>query len=281
MSRAFTLFTACAVVTALACAQRERAATDQPIAITATDTGYIAPDTLHEGLNHIVFENRGSSIHECMFIRLPDGMNPHDYIDAVKGGYDFPEGAIDCSGPGLTSPLQRVEIWVPLEAGRYLLACWFKGHLEEVEPRTIVVHGAPRVAVTPPQEDATLKLIDFRFELTGKIKLGPQTIRVETVGPSMHEVDCYRLEGGRTVEELRTWYTNHQDGPLHATAMGGVLDSHDLSRVVWLRRDFTVGHYVMWCSMPMIQSGNEADAGAGADVEHWQSGMILEFAVDM
>jgi hypothetical protein len=281
MDRAFALLVALAVATALACGRGERAAGDKPVTIIATDSGYVAPDTLYEGLNHIAFENHGSSIHECMFIRLPDDMSAAQYIAAVDSGYDFPVGAIDCSGAGLTSPLERVELWLPLDAGRYLLACWFRGHLTHIPPTTIVVHGQPRVPVIPPYEDATLKEIDFRYELSGQIHAGAQTIRVETVGPSMHEVDCFRLEGGRAVKDLNAWYANDKKGSPFATAMGGALDHHDLSRVVWFRRNFTMGHYVFWCDMPMIQSGTEAAAGAAAHVTHAQAGMVLEFEVSM
>lgn len=274
-------FLAMTGVIALASCGKSETRDDVSATIVATDSGYVAPDTLPEGLNHIVYENHGSSIHECMFIRLPDDMSGEQYIAAVDSGYDFPVGATDCSGVGLTSPLQRVELWLPLDAGRYLLACWFRGHLTHIPPTTIVVHGPPRVPVRPPHEDATLKEIDFRYELSGRIRTGPQTIRVETVGPSMHEVDCFRVDGGRAVKDLSAWYANHMEGSPFATALGGALDHHDLSRDVWFRRDFTMGHYVFWCDMPMIQSGTEAAAGAAAHVTHAQAGMVLEFDVTM
>ncbi len=282
MARALRTAIAFAVAAACACSNRADVAShDDATRIVATDSGYVAPDTLHEGLNHIVFENRGTTIHECGFIRLPDGMDAHAYVQLVKDGYLFPEGAMDCSGPGLTSPTERVEMWVPLEAGTYLLACWFRTHVASVPPMTIVVYGAPDRPVVPPAEDVTLELVDFRFQLTGEIERGVQTIRIQNAGPSMHEVDCFRLDGGRTVDELRRWMTANKDGSVHATAMGGALDSHDLSRVVWLRRTFTVGHYVLWCGMPMMQSGNEAEMGASADVTHAHAGMVLEFEVGM
>lgn len=249
------------------------------VTIVATDSGYVVPDTLHEGLNHIAFENHGSMIHECMFIRLSDGVTASNYIAAVDSGYDFPEGAYDCSGAGLLSPGERVELWIPLEPGQYFLGCWFADHIGRKPPRTIVVHGSPRVPVTPPREDATLKLVDFRFELSNPIRRGTQTIRVETVGPSMHEMDCYRLDGGRSLKDLQAWFTNHKEGSPFATSMGGVLDTHDLSRVVWYRRDFTVGRYVFWCDMPMIQKG--IVTGAAAHATHAQAGMVLEFDVSM
>ena len=47
-----------------------------------------------------------------------------------------------------------------------------------------------------------------------------------------------------------------------------------------LRRDFTMGHYVLWCGMPMVQAGKESDAGAAAEVSHAHAGMVLEFEVN-
>jgi hypothetical protein len=274
-------FLVVATALALGACSQSKPRDDVPVSIVATDSGYVVPDTLHEGLNHIVFENHGSTIHECMFIRLPDGLEPDEYLAAVRAGSDFPEGAVDCSGPGLTSPLQRVELWVSLAPGRYLLACWFLNHLTRMAPHTIVVDGAPQVPGTPPREDVTVKLVDFRFELDGPIRRGMQTIRVETVGPSMHEIDIFRLDGGRNLADLRAWYAARlQDGG-PATLMGGVLDSHEIPHVVWLRREFTVGHYVMWCGMPMIQSGNVAEADSAAHVTHADAGMVLEFDVEL
>lgn len=265
----------------VSCGQSSRTASpDVPVNIVATDSGYVVPDTLHVGLNHIVYENHGSTIHECMFIRLPDGMDPANYIADVKADIDFPKGATDCSGPGLTSPGERVELWIPLEAGRYLLACWFKNHLVSMTPHTIVVTGEPAKSVLPPREDVTLRLVDFRFELTGGLDHGPRVIRVETVGPSMHECDIYRLDGGRSVAELRAWHANHKEGPPPGSVMGGILDSHDLSRVVWLKRNFTMGRYVFWCEMPMVQNAGAAEAAESAHVTHADAGMVLEVTVD-
>ena len=43
----------------------------------------------------------------------------------------------------------------------------------------------------PPKEDVVLKLFDYRFELDRALRKGEQVIRVETPGPTMHEVDIY------------------------------------------------------------------------------------------
>src|SRR6187549_1651483 len=72
-----------------------------PLRIVATDAGFEAPLTAPAGLRHVVFENRGTTIHEAMFVRLPDGMDAAGYVAEVKRGELFPDGALDRSGPGL------------------------------------------------------------------------------------------------------------------------------------------------------------------------------------
>jgi hypothetical protein len=51
---------------------------EMPFRIIATDTGFDAPKSVPAGLRHIVFENRGSEIHEAMLVKLAEGMTPED-----------------------------------------------------------------------------------------------------------------------------------------------------------------------------------------------------------
>ena len=254
------------------------AATDVPVRIVATDSGFVCPDTLHSGLNHIVYENSGGAIHECMFIRLPAGMGADDYLAQVKSGVVFPAGAQDCAGPGLQTPGETVEMWVPLEEGNYLLGCWMGGHMGATRPATLVVHGAPTVPVQPPRENVLVRMADFRFELVGKVSAGEQIIRYETMGPSMHEADIVRLEDGKTVDDVRAWFVD-QDMPVPGLIAGGTMDSHDLERVTWVKRTFTPGRYLLWCDMPMIQNSEPADPHAHR-VTHADAGMFKEFEVE-
>jgi len=158
---------------------RERTA---PFKIVATDAGFEAPDLIPAGLRHIVFENRGSEIHEAMLVKLPDGMTPTDYVAAVKAGSLFPKGAQDYSGPGLTSPGETVEVWVKVDPGNYLIICWNNGHAKSTPVHPFTVQYAISED-EPPKEDVVLKLVDYRFELEGNLRKGRQVIRVETPGP--------------------------------------------------------------------------------------------------
>lgn len=248
--------------------------------IIATDSGFDAPAKISAGLRHIVFENQGSQTHESMLVKLPEGMSPDDYVSAVKGGNLFPEDALDYSGSGLTAPGETVDLWLKVDPGHYILICWNYGHSTTDPVHRFTVLEDDLADDIPPREDVVLKLFDFRFELNGTLRKGAQVIRVETPGPSMHEVDIFRLHDAKTVADLTQW--RKQKGAelapgnaAPADAMGGVLDSHDVHRVIWLRRTFSPGRYVLYCGMPMTGSAS----GAKMDVTHADVGMVKEFEI--
>lgn len=80
----------------------------------------------------------GAEIHEAMLVKLPNGMSANDYVAAAKRGSLFPEGALDYSGPGLTSPGETAEMWLKVDPGQYIIICWNSDHA-----RTRSVHPSP------------------------------------------------------------------------------------------------------------------------------------------
>ena len=241
--------------------------------IIATDAGFEAPDHVAAGLRHIVYENRGAQIHEAMLVKLAPGMTASDYVAAVKGGALFPEGALDHSGPGLTSPGRKAEVWLELDPGAYIIICWFRDHAETIPVRELTVDDARRDDA-PPAPDVVVKLIDFRIELEGELRAGSQVVRFETVGPSMHELDLLRLDEGKTLADLKLWKED-QAGPPPGRAGTGILDSHDIARVVSVREDFDPGRYVLWCEMPMSTDPAASDVHA----THMDAGMVREVTI--
>jgi len=194
-----------------------------------------------------------------MLVKLANGMSADDYVAEVKSGSLFPKGALDYSGPGLTSPGESTEMWVKVDPGQYILICWNNNHAT-----TIPVH---RFSVFTneandhvPKEDLTLRLVDYHFEFNGTFKRGEQVIRIETKGPSMHEADLFLLKDGKSVKDLNSWLAKG-DGRAPARALGGILDSHDITRVVWLRKNLTPGRYVLHCEMPMPGNLTHTDFG--------------------
>lgn len=247
---------------------------DASFRIVATDAGFEAPERIASGMRHIIFENHGSEIHEGMLVKLPPGMSPNDYVVAVKRGALFPKGAVDCSGPGLTSPGEKTEIWLRLDPGQYVLICWNEGHARTRAAHPFTVdYTVANDAV--PKDEVVLKLVDYRFEIEGNLRRGPQVIRVETPGPTMHEVDFFRLHDGKTVADLKRWRKENPGGPAPADALGGALDSHDLKRVVWLRKEFAPGRYVLHCEMPLTSD----TSAPHTEITHADLGMVREFEI--
>jgi hypothetical protein len=257
------------------CSRKAQQQSGVPFRIIASDAGFQAPDAVPIGMRHIIFENRGPAIHEAMLVKLPRGMAAQDYRTAVKNGSLFPKGALDYSGPGLMSPGEMTEMWVRLDPGEYVLICWNHSKSTPVHPFSV---RYPIVDDEPPAHDVVLRLLDYRFELQGTLHKGAQVIRVETVGPSMHEADIFRLHSGKTVADLKRWRKeNFSPGAAPADALGGALDSHDITRVVWLRKIFIPGHYVFHCEMP-VTTGPEAMSGQ--ELTHADLGMVQEFNIE-
>jgi len=243
--------------------------------IVATDRGFEAPVSVPAGLRHIVFENHGKEIHEGMLVKLPDGMRARDYVAAVKAGSLFPEGALDYSGAGLTSPGESAELWTRMDPGQYVVICWNADHARTRRVHAFTVTAAGAHDDPLPAVDVVLKLVDFRFELSAPLRKGTQVIRVDTTGPSMHEADFYRLLDGKTLADLVAWRKHDGAGAAPVIALGGILDSHDLARQVWLRKNFTPGRYVLGCEMPL-----SADAKSGTGyATHTDAGMVLAFEI--
>jgi hypothetical protein len=246
-----------------------------PLRIIATDARFRMPARIPAGLRHIVFENRGRQIHEAMLVRLPPTMDMAAYLAAVRNGALFPPGARDYSGAALTSPGETTELWLRLDPGEYVVICWNGDHARTRAAHALQVVAAGAHDDPPPPVDTVLQLRDYRFEMTHPLRAGVQVIRVDTIGPSMHEADLYRLLEGRSVADLVEWRRRDGAGAAPVVALGGMLDSHDLSRQVWLRRSFTPGRYAWHCEMPM-----SADAKAGSQyATHADAGMVLQFDV--
>ena len=262
-----------ACLISVGCQRKDLDQDTPPFRIIATDAGFVAPESLAAGMRHVIFENRGTEIHEAMLVKLPKGMSAKAYVAAVKAGSSFPEGALDYSGPGLTSPGEIAEMWLKLDAGNYLIICWNDDHAKTRAVHPFQVQDIGARDDRPPKEDVVLKLVDFRFDMEGELRKGVQTIRVETVGPAMHEADIYRLLEGHTVADLVQWRKQDGKGPAPVVALGGALDSHDLSRIIWLRKNFVPGRYVLHCEMPLTTEA------AGSKMTHSDMGMVKEFEI--
>jgi hypothetical protein len=256
------------------CRQQAREKEEASFHIVATDGAFEAPDKIPAGLRHILFENHGAEIHESMLVKLAPGMSAEDYVAQVKKGKLFPTGGRDYSGPGLTAPGESVELWTRLDPGNYILICWNDAHARTRPVHPFVVSDTIVNDEVPP-EDLVVKLIDYRFEFSKELGKGVQVLRIETPGPSMHELDIFRLHSGKTMADVRQWRKNDGQGLAPVDALGGALDNHDIQRVVWLRRNFPPGRYLFHCEMPVTANSQTTNQ----ELTHEDLGMMREIDV--
>ena len=92
----------------------------------------------------------------------------------------------------------------------------------------------------------------------------------------MHEMDIFRLHEAKTVEDVRRWRKHDAGGSAPADAMGGVPDSHDLKRVIWIRKNFAAGRYVLHCEMPLVTNSQPTNM----EITHADLGMVREIAIE-
>lgn len=70
------------------------------------------------------------------------------------------------------------------------------------------------------------------------------------------------------VGSLKHWRKEQEGGSSPAEALGGALDSHDIKSVVWLRKEFVPGRYVLHCKMPVTNTKlTHADVGMVREIE--------------
>jgi hypothetical protein len=84
-----------------------------------------------------------------------------------------------------------------------------------------------------------------------------------------------RLHEGKTIADVHRWRKDDGKGSVPFDAMGGVLDSHDLKRVLWLRKNFTAGRYVLHCEMPLVTNAEPTNQ----EITHADLGMVREIEI--
>ena len=75
--------------------------------------------------------------------------------------------------------------------------------------------------------------------------------------------------------DLRQWRKDSGPGPRPVDSLGRALDNHDIRRVVWLRRNFSPGRYLLHCEMPLTANSQTTNR----ESTHEDLGMMREIEV--
>ena len=221
------------------------------ITFVATEYMFLGPTELPAGLTTLLLTNKGQEIHWMEMYRLAEGRALDDFQHLVQDtqlGGALPSWASAVGGPGWIPPGDASNVTVYLERGHYVLLCRFptaEGIPHTTKGMTASLHVAPTLKppMNHPPEDVVLAISDSAFELSGPLRAGLRTIRVENVGSYRHEVYVFQLAPGKSIEDYRAWEQGGLRGAGPGRPLGGVTPFERGQRL-WFTATFTMGVYV-------------------------------------
>jgi hypothetical protein len=248
------------------------------VTIIATDYAYEAPDTVPAGLNLFRIVNHGDQAHAATIVRLEAGKTLSDYIEAYREANRTrgarPAWAKFRGGPAaFTRGEGNATLY--LEPGNYAWVCFVPGPdgvshlLKHNQAHAFVVR--PRTGDTPapsaPEPSASLRMLDYSFQLSPPLKAGRQVICVDNVGDDPHHVLLFKLAPGKTVQDFQAWLQNHMEGEAPSTYAGAMAELSTGAHA-YLEVDLTAGEYILVC----LITGRD-------EVSHAAKGMIQQIRV--
>jgi hypothetical protein len=244
-----------AATTILACA-REAAPPPGPniVTIVGTDFAFALPETLPPGLTTFRLANAGAEPHHAVVVKLAEGKTLADF-QAAAMSEQTPEWMTFPGSPGAVMPNDTIATTATLEPGQYVVVCFIPSpdgapHVAKGMIKGFVVAGAaPAVAAAEPAADITVTLSDYAFAFSTPFTAGPHTLRVENVGPQLHEISFERLADGKTMQDYVAWGQAGMKGPPPSVPAGGLVGP-TVGQHAYLTIDLAPGTYLVTCYVP-------------------------------
>jgi hypothetical protein len=230
------------------------------VTVTANDFSFDAPGKIPAGTVTMRLVNNGKELHHAQMIRIEDGKTMEDIAKALKNPGPPPSWVKFVGGPNAVPPGKETHATSVLTPGLYAYLCFIpsadkvihaaKGMVRPFE----VTPGSTATAAEMPVPDATIKLVDYDFQLSAPLTPGKRTIMVENDGPQPHELALLKLAPGKTVADFAAWDAGGMKGPPPAEPIGGVVALDKGGRASFTA-DLTPGDYGLLCFVPDAKDG--------------------------
>lgn len=229
------------------------------VTVTANDFSFDAPGKVPAGAVTMRLVNSGTELHHAQMIRIEDGKTMEDIAKALKNPGPPPSWVKFVGGPNAVAPGKETHATSVLTPGLYAYLCVIPSpdrvaHAAKGMILPFEVTPAPETAAGLPAPDATIKLVDYDFQLSQPLTPGKRTILVENSGPQLHEVALLKLAPGKTVADFAAWDAGGMKGPPPAEPIGGVV-ALDKGASATFTADLTPGEYGLLCFVPDAKDG--------------------------
>jgi hypothetical protein len=230
------------------------------ITVTAKDYSFDAPEEVRPGVTTMRLVNNGKEMHHAQLVKLDEGKTMADVAKALKNPGPPPAWVKFVGGPNAVAPGKEAESTSVLSPGNYVYLCFIPGpdgvmHAAKgmVKPFTVSADNHP-VRSELPAAVTTIKMLDYDYELSRPLTPGRHTIRVENVGPQLHELALLKLAPGKTAADFAAWDKGGMKGAPPAEPVGGVVGL-DKGGSATFTVDLTAGDYALMCFIPDSKDG--------------------------
>jgi hypothetical protein len=222
-----------------------------PHAVTfhSKDFAFSGPDTIAAGATTFTLVNDGPGIHHIQLVRLDSGKTVDDFKRAMKGDAP-PAWAFAAGGPNAPMPGQQAVATVDLAAGNYVMMCVVDvpdrvPHFMKGMIRGLVVMPAAGPAPAMPTADYSVTATEFTFQISDTVRAGKRTFNLKLLGQQAHEAVLFKLDSGKTLDDLGKWAQTYK-GPPPGIILGGVT-AGDPGLSAQFTVDITPGSYALLC----------------------------------
>lgn len=281
MNRALTVASAAALILAGAAftemhdppAPAGSLANPAEVTVIAREYSFDAPRTVPAGYVKLRMLNRGREPHHTQLLKLAPGKTFADFQQAMQSEGPPPSWVTLVGGPGAADPGGEANATTYMPAGEYVMLCFVpapdkKPHVMHGMARPLTVTARKRVTGSAPRPDASIRLVDYGFDMKLPVRAGRRTFEVWTDAAQPHEVILVRLNPGVTAAQFLSFVEN-PSGPPPGSFAGGVSGLSSRERAYFtanLRR----GTYTLVCFVPDHKDGRP----------HILHGMVRDITVE-
>lgn len=231
------------------------------VTVIASEYAFDAPRDVPAGYVKLRMVNRGRQAHHLQLVRLAPGKTIGDFqraMQAMQAGGPPPSWTTEVGGPGAADPGGESNATTYMPAGEYVMLCFVpapdgKPHVAHGMVRSLTVTARKRVTGDAPRADATIRLVDYGFDMKLPVRAGRRTFEVWTDAPQTHEVILVKLNRGATAAEFMRW-VEAPAGPPPGSWAGGVSGLAPRERA-YFTADLRPGTYTLVCFVPDHKDG--------------------------
>jgi hypothetical protein len=273
---------ALALIVMAACGAAAPATAPLPeVVITAEEYSFSGPESIPGGWTKVVLDNRGAKAHDLILFRLDEGKSMDDVMAALESGAaeQGPPDWLTLIGQSTAGAGERKMFIAELAPGSYGMISF--GEEESGPPdvaqgmvKGMTVTEAPAAPVALPQADATIEMLDFSYAVSG-LSAGAQLIQVANKGAEDHEAVFFRINEGKTFEDVRALLALPEEEQQEQQFMEVVSEAGAVTaaagQTVYVEQELAPGSYALICFLP-----SPANGGA----PHFALGMAQEVVVE-